>query len=139
MPLIPTRGFDDRLATLYDLVAEDEDARSCRELDERACHWVPRNFFVYLASNTLTKLGDALASPKTVLAWVMASVGAPTSIVAMLVPIRESGSMLPQLILGAWVRQRPLRKPVWITGSLLQAAAVLGCAAISLPAIRSSQ
>jgi MFS family permease len=128
MPLIPVRGIDDRLEALYDLVAEDEDARSCRDLDDSACRWVPRNFFVYLASNALTKLGDALASPKTVLAWVMAAVGAPTAMVALLVPIRESGSMLPQLALGGWVRQRPLRKPLWLAGSVLQAMAILGCA-----------
>jgi MFS family permease len=129
VPLISGPTVDERLETLYDLVAEDEDARSCRDLDDSACRWVPRNFFVYLASNTLTKLGDALASPKTVLAWVMATVGAPTAMVALLVPIRESGSMLPQLVLGGWVRQRPLRKPIWMLGSLLQAAAVMGCAA----------
>ncbi len=129
MSLISNQSADERLETLYGLVAEDEDARSCRDLDDSACRWVPRNFFVYLFSNTLTKLGDSLASPKTVLAWVMATVGAPTAMVAMLVPIRESGSMLPQLILGGWVRQRAMRKPIWMLGSLLQAAAVLGCAA----------
>jgi hypothetical protein len=129
MPLIANRDIDERLGELYDLVAEDEDARSCRDLDDGACRWVPRNFFVHLASSTLTKLGDALASPKTVLAWVMASVGAPAGMVAMLVPIRESGSMLPQLVLGGMVRQRPLRKPIWLLGSILQALAVLGCAA----------
>jgi hypothetical protein len=129
LALISNQSPDERLETLYGLVAEDEDARSCRDLDDSACHWVPRNFFVYLFSNTLTKLGDSLASPKTVLAWVMATVGAPTAMVAMLVPIRESGSMLPQLILGGWVRQRAMRKPIWMLGSLMQAAAVLGCAA----------
>ncbi len=129
MPLIDPRTVDDRLERLYDLVAEDEDARACRDLDDEACRWVPRNFFIYLAANTLTKLGDALSSPKTVLAWVMAAVGAPTALVAWLVPLRESGSMLPQLMLGAVVRRQPLRKPIWLAGSLLQGAAVLGCAA----------
>jgi hypothetical protein len=126
VPLIRSKEVDERLETLYKLVAEDEDARSCRDLDDSACHWVPRNFVVYLASNTLTQLGDALASAKTVLAWVMAAVGAPTAMVAMLVPIRESGSMLPQLLIGSWVRRRPLRKPLWLLGSTLQAVAVLG-------------
>jgi len=129
LPLISPQAVDARLERLYSLVADEEDARSCRDLDDSACRWVPRNFFVYLASNALTQLGDALSSPKTVLAWVMASVGAPTAMVAMLVPIRESGSMLPQLFLGGWVRQRPLRKPMWLLGSLLQAVAVFGCAA----------
>ena len=114
---------------LYDLVANVEDARACRDLDDDACQWVPRNFFVYLASSTLTKLGDALSNPKTVLTWVMATVGAPAAMIAMLVPIRESGSMLPQLMLGGWVRSRPMRKPIWILGSVLQAAAILGIAA----------
>jgi hypothetical protein len=124
-----SQNADERLEVLYNLVANVEDARSCRDLDDDACHWVPRNFFIYLASNTLTKLGDAIASPKTVLAWVMAAVGAPAAMVAMLVPIRESGSMLPQLAIGGWVRRHPMRKPLWLLGSVLQAAAVLGCAA----------
>ncbi len=129
MPLISATDIDARLEALYELVAEDEDARTCRDLDDDACRWVPRNFFVYLASNTLTKLGDALANPKTVLAWVMAAVGAPTAMVAMLVPLRESGSLLPQLALGARGAPPPpaqARSGCWAAG--LQAAAILGCA-----------
>lgn len=52
MPLISAREVDARLAGLYDLVAEDEDARSCRDLDGSVCHPVPRHFFVYLANAT---------------------------------------------------------------------------------------
>ena len=130
MSLVPQ--VDDRLDHLYRLVADEEDARSCRDLDDDACHWVPRNFFVIAGASTLTKLGDELASPKTVLAWVMSAVGAPAAMIALLVPIRESLSMLPQIVLGGWVRRRPLRKPVWILGSLLQAAAVLGSAAAAV-------
>lgn len=132
MPLLKPENVGDRLESLYNLVAEDEDARSCKDLDDGACHWVPRNFMVVLITKTLTGLGDALSSPKTVLTWVMAAIGAPTAMVAMLVPIRESGSMLPQLFLGAWVRSQPMRRPIWIMGSLLQAAAVLGCAAAAM-------
>lgn len=133
MPLVPRTA--NRLDALLELVADEEDARSCRDLDDSACRWVPRNFFVYLASSTLTKLGDELASAKTVLTWVMAAVGAPAAMIALLVPIRESGSMVPQIVLGGWVRERPLRKPVWLLGSVLQALAVLGCA---LAAVRLS-
>jgi MFS family permease len=132
MPLITGQHLDDRLENLYALVADEENARSCRDLDDDACHWVPRNFFIYLISQTLTGLGDALSSPKTVLTWVMASVGAPTAMIALLVPIRESGSMLPQLALGGWVRNRPLRKPVWLVGSALQGVSVLSCALAAL-------
>ena len=132
MPLITSQEVDERLEELYGLVADEENARSCRDLDQSACRWVPRNFFIYLVSQTLTNLGDALSSPKTVLTWVMASVGAPTAMIALLVPIRESGSMLPQLALGGWVRNRPLRKPVWLIGSALQGLAVVVCGLAAL-------
>jgi len=95
---------------LYDLVANDDDARVCAALPEQACRVVPGNFFLILASLVLTKLGDLLISPKIVLTWLMGAVGAPAALTALLVPIRESGSMLPQLLLGAWVRQRALAK-----------------------------
>ena len=48
---------------------------------------MPRNFFLILF-NVLTKLGDLLISPKTVLAWLMSAVGAP-ALVAWLVPIQN--------------------------------------------------
>jgi hypothetical protein len=105
-----------------------DDARVARGREAEPLEWVRGNFTAYLASSVLSKLGDALSSPKTVLAWVMSAAGAPTAMVAMLVPIRESGSMLPQLFLGAWVRRRPFRKPIWMAGSAVQAASMLGCA-----------
>lgn len=113
---------------LYSLIANEEDARVCRDLPDDACKEIPRNFFLILASNVLTKLGDLLISPKTVLAWLLNAVGAP-ALVAWLVPIRESGSMLPQMVIGAWVRRKPVRKWFWTLGALGQAASVAAMAA----------
>lgn len=113
---------------LYSLIANEEDARSCTDLPDSACREVPRNFFLILLANVLTKLGDLLISPKTVLAWLLSAVGAP-ALVAWLVPVRESGSMMPQLFIGAWVRRKPVRKGVWVLGSLGQALSVLAMAA----------
>ena len=87
---------------------------------------MPRNFFTIVAAQVLTKLGDNLASPKTVLAWLMAFVGAPAFLIGWLVPLRESGSMLPQIFIGGVVRRMPRRKPVWLLGSLLQCVAIAG-------------
>src|SRR5690606_33995247 len=84
--------------------------------------------FLILASNVLTKLGDLLISPKTVLAWLLGAVGAP-ALVAWLVPIRESGSMVPQMAIGAWVRRKPVRKWFWTLGSFGQAISVAAMAA----------
>lgn len=113
---------------LYGLIANEEDARVCTDIPDEACREVPRNFFLILASNVLTKLGDLLVSPKTVLAWLLSAVGAP-ALVAWLVPIRESGSMIPQMVIGAWVRQKPIRKWFWTLGSFGQALSVVGMAA----------
>lgn len=112
---------------LYALIANEEDARVCKDIPEEACREVPRNFFLILASNVLTKLGDLLISPKTVLAWLLSAVGAP-ALVAWLVPIRESGSMVPQMVIAAWVRRKPVRKWFWTLGSVGQAVSVVAMA-----------
>lgn len=116
------------ITRLYGLIANEEDARACADLPEEACREVPRNFFLLVASNVLTKLGDLLISPKTVLAWLLSAVGAP-ALVAWLVPVRESGSMIPQMVIGAWIRRRPVRKWFWVLGALGQAGSVVGMAA----------
>lgn len=128
MPENKPQNKKDALDQMYSLIANEEDARACTDIPEEACREVPRNFFLILGSNVLTKLGDLLVSPKTVLAWLLSAVGAP-ALVAWLVPIRESGSMIPQMVIGAWVRQKPVRKWFWTLGSFGQAASVTGMAA----------
>ena len=85
-----------------------------------------RAFFIILVSSFLTKLGDAIASPKTTLAWLTTVVGAPAYVLGFLVPIRESGSMIPQLFISGFVRQLPIRKWVWVFGSCGQFLCIAG-------------
>lgn len=59
---------------LYEKLTNEEDARLCRDIDERACRESPRSFIYLLTSYFLTKLGDAIASPKTTLAWLTTAV-----------------------------------------------------------------
>ena len=68
----------------------------------------------------LSKLADALASAKIVIPWFLTSVGAPAFFGGILVPIREAGSLLPQLIIGGFIRQHPVRKWFYVIGSILQ-------------------
>ena len=116
---------------LYEKLTNHDDTRVCQELSEAACRDAPDSFVLQLAAYTATKLGDALASPKTTLAWLVTLVGAPAWVLGFLVPIRESGSMVPQLFLGSWVRQLPVRKWVWVLGSVGQAACVAGLALVA--------
>lgn len=112
--------------TLYDRLADTEDARLCDEIGDEACREAPRSFGLILGSYVLTKLGDAIASPKTTLAWMATAVGAPVWVLGFLVPIRESGSMVPQLFVGSVVRGLPVRKWVWVLGSLGQSLCMVG-------------
>lgn len=117
---------------LYSRLVNEEDARVCRDISEEACVEVPRNFFLLVGSSFLTKLGDAVANPKTTLAWLMSVLGAPVALTGLLVPVRESGSLIPQLVIAAYVRGKPLRKWVWTLGAVLQAMAVAAMALVTL-------
>ena len=117
---------NDKASGLYEKLVDEEDARVCKDISDDACQYVPVNFFLIILANTLTKLGDELSNPKTTLAWLMNFVQAPVFLVGFLVPIRESGSMLPQLFIAAFVRRMRFRKWIWVIGSLIQFATVVG-------------
>jgi hypothetical protein len=118
-------------ADIYTKLVNEEDARVCTDIDEQACRDVPGNFLLMIISHFFTKLGDALANPKVVLPWVMETLQAPLYLIGFLVPIRESGSLIPQLFIASYIRTVAVRKWVWIFGSLVQAVAI---AAIGLVA-----
>lgn len=82
---------------------------------------------------TLTKIGDRIVDPKTVLAWFLESAGAP-AFVGLLVPVRESGALLPQAAISPWVARHPRRTRVWVIGAIGQALAAGGMAATAVTA-----
>ncbi|HSH40600.1 MAG TPA: MFS transporter [Arenicellales bacterium] len=120
----------DILDRAYGYVANEEDARVCKDIPDEACRVVPENFFRHLGTNVLTRLGDAVVNPKTVLAWLVPLLQAPEFILSLLVPIRESGSLLPQLLIAQQVRRLQVRKWSWVVGALGQAFSVLAMAAV---------
>ena len=113
------------IESLYDLVTGDEDARVCKDIPEEACRDQPRNFFAYLLANLLGKIADELASARLTLPWLLGALGTPTAFIGFLVPIREAGVLVPQLIVAAFIRRMPIRKTVWMVGSLLTAGALV--------------
>lgn len=113
------------LAWLYDQATGDEDARVCKDIPDEACVEQPRNFFSYLLANLLNKISDELVSARVTLPWLFSVLGIPASFAGFLVPIREAGVLLPQLLVAAYVRHLPQRKVVWLTGALLSALALL--------------
>ncbi len=113
---------------IYALLTGDEDARVCKDIPDESCREQPRNYLVQIVANSGTKIGDELASPKLVLAWLMTHVGAPSFMLGLLVPIRESLSLLPQLFIARRIREVPVRKWFWVAGSVAQGLCVAGMA-----------
>lgn len=125
-PANPATRHPEWVESLYERLAEDDEGRVCKAISESACREAPGNFLRNLVANTLSNIADRLASAKTTLPWLLMQLGAPAWMLSLLVPIRESGSMLPQMAIGAWVRQQPVRKWVWVWGGLVQALSLAG-------------
>lgn len=114
-------------ARLHALLVDDDPlAQVCRDLPESACREQPRNYGVHVVSLGLTKVGEGLADPKLVLAWLLDAIGTPTWALGLLVPVRESLAMLPQLAISARIRQLAIRKTVYVFGCVVQGAAIIG-------------
>jgi hypothetical protein len=116
----------------FQAIVIDDEGRACKDIPESACKQEPGNFFKHVASLALTKSADGLIDPKLVLSWLMTSLGAPVALIGLLVPVREAGALLPQLLTAGYLRRLQRRKWAWAAGSTVQG---LGAAAIGLIAI----
>ncbi|MBM6551375.1 MFS transporter [Marinomonas ostreistagni] len=101
------------------------------EKEEGEKRSVAKNFLRLISAQFLTNTGDAIVNPKVTLPWLLQSVGAPTFLVGWLVPIRESGSLLPQLFISSAMQRLTIRKWVWIAGSLIQALSLILMAVVA--------
>lgn len=117
---------------LYRFLNNETEQRVCKDITEQACKVVPKNYFLLIFSSVFTKLGDTLSNPKTVLTWLMSYVSAPVYLISLIVPIRESGSMVPQVFLSKYVKKQPVRKWIWVFGSFLQFLAIASIGFIAL-------
>jgi hypothetical protein len=93
------------------------------------------NPLIHTIALSLTKTGDGILNPKLVLAWLLTTLGASSSFIGFLVPIREAGALLPQLFTARKLQEVTVRKWWWIFGSILQGAMVL---AITITALTTT-
>ncbi|MCA0939309.1 MFS transporter [Salipiger pacificus] len=108
---------------IYDRLTEGEDGAPRSE----AC-----NGLRHVGALSMTKLADGLLNPKLVLTWLAQALGVPAAVTGLLVPIREAGALLPQLLLAGAVRRSRQRKWIWVAGSVGQGLAAAGMAAVAL-------
>lgn len=120
------------LEKFYNFINIEDKEPNCDGISSEACDNVPRNYFIIFISSLFTKLGDTLSNPKTVLTWLMGYVNAPVYLISFIVPIRESGSMLPQILIANYVKTKAIRKWIWVIGSLFQFVSIALIGVVSL-------
>jgi MFS family permease len=104
----------------YDFLIEEDETRACEPIPEEACTNLPKNFLLNVSNGTLTKLAEKIISPGLTLAWIMQFFGASAALLGAIVPVKDAGSLLPQLIVSGKIRAYPVRKNFWAFSALIQ-------------------
>lgn len=94
------------------------------ELPEQQRADLAGNGLRLVLASTLQSSGDQTMKASTVLPWLFHALGVPAALTGLLVPIRESGSMLPQAFLTPIILRFRQRKWLFVAGALVQALAV---------------
>lgn len=81
---------------LYAILSGD-DSLECgsANIAGATCRQQPRNSMLNLANGSCTKLAEQLAGPNLVLVWLLQSLGAPVWTLGVLMPIKQTGTLLP--------------------------------------------
>lgn len=110
---------------IYDFLSEDGEPRACDEIPEEACTNLPKNFTLNVLNGTSTKLAEQIISPGLTLPWILSFLGAPDFFSGLLVPVKNAGSLFPQLLVSAKIRAYEVRKYFWAVAALVQAICML--------------
>lgn len=102
-----------------------------QKLPEQARRQVGGNGLRQVSAAALQSSGDQTVNASTVLPWLLHALGAPAALTGLLVPVREAGSMLPQAFLTPLLLRVRHRKWAFVTGALVQAAAVAVMTAVA--------
>lgn len=102
----------------------DRDVDSEADLPQQVRKDLPANGLRQVGAMAMQSSGDQIMNASTVLPWLFATLGVPGSLVGFLVPIRESGSMLPQAMITPIVLRVKHRRWVFVAGSVIQALSV---------------
>ena len=109
--------------TLFEALVNNTDGGG---LSDAQSEREPGNFLRHAGSLSMSKIADGLIDPKLVLSWLLDHLGASAFFVGLLVPIREAGALLPQLLTAPRVQAMDRRKWAWAMGSIGQGAAAAG-------------
>ena len=115
---------------LFEAVTEDREVDS--GLSDRAEAEEPGNFLRHVLALSASKIADGLIDPKLVLSWLLQHLGAGAFWVGLLVPVRESLALLPQIFTTPVITRARQRRWFWAGGAIVQGIAAAGIALVAL-------
>ena len=133
-------SFDDTepLHSAYAILSgDDATERACSAFPEEQCTAVPKNLVLNVFNGACTKLAEQLVSPTLVLPWLVSALGAPVAVAGWFVPIKQAGSLIPQMLVAARIRALAQRKWAWAGAGASQAACLvlMAMAVLALPPV----
>jgi len=106
---------------LYDLLISKNSSKNSEDITVNAQEEVAKNFSLNVSNGALTKLAEKIISPNLTLPWILSSLGATAGIIGALIPIKNVGSLLPQLFVSGKIRSYAIHKNFWVFSALVQA------------------
>lgn len=133
---LPSSGTDARPSRMEDIYAilsgDDSTERACTDIPPAECTNLPRNYVLNVLNGAASKLAEQVASAKFVLPWLLGALGTPTFFVGLLLPLRQTGSLLPQLAVAGRIRRYPVRKWFWVVSAMVQVLILLAMIAAAV-------
>lgn len=111
---------------LYAILAgEDALDQSSDTIPADGCHEMPYNFSLNVANGAATKLAEQIAGPNLVLVWLLQLLGSPVWLLGFLMPVKQAGALLPQMVAAGQIRRLAIRKWVWMVAGVVQTLCLL--------------
>ncbi len=122
-----------RIENIYAILSGDDSTeRACADIPPAECTDLPRNYVLNVLNGAASKLAEQVASAKLVLPWLLGALGAPALFVGLLLPLRQTGTLLPQLAVAGYIRRYPVRKWFWVVSAMVQVLMLLAMVAAAL-------
>lgn len=118
------------ITKLYDYLSGSNDQKHSESENTKEKKALQRNFFYHLWISLGNKIADSLISPRLILPWLLNAMASPLWVISLLVPIREAGALLPQLLIASILRVKKIRKWIWFQACIV--LTICGCLLIWL-------
>jgi len=107
------------------LSSDDDLDRACQSIPRESCKESSKNFTINVCNGAASKLAEQIAGPNLILPWLFQLLGTPVWMFGFLMPIKQSFSLLPQMVVAGQIRQLARRKWVWVGSAIIQALCLL--------------